>query len=107
MDLPSDGWFSSRWRTGEDTMMITQSMQHSRTRRHGGLVRALFAAVLLAMLVMPLTDVRVGAKDLHPINPIQIGDQPVVDPGTVVDPPVVDPPLDTPTPAPTLPPVQQ
>jgi hypothetical protein len=59
------------------------------------------------MLVMPLTDARVGAKDLHQINPIQIGDQPVVDPGTVVDPPVVDPPVDTPTPAPTLPPVQQ
>ena len=66
-------------------------------------MRVLFAAVLLALVVMPLTNMGVSAKDNIKIDPVILQDQPVVDPGTVVDPPSVD----TPTPEPTIPVLQQ
>src|SRR6476660_10057257 len=99
MKVSSDGWSSARWRIGEDRTMRTQTTRQFRTRRQGGLMRVLFAAVLLALVVMPLTDIGVSAQDNIKIDPVILQDQPVVDPGTVVDPP----PVDTPTPEPTIP----
>src|SRR4029079_6754332 len=103
MKMSSDGWSSARWRIGEERAMRTQTTRQFRVRRQGGLMRVLSAAVFLALVVMPLTDIGVSAKDNIKIDPVILQDQPVVDPGTVVDPP----PVDTPTPEPTIPVLQQ
>ena len=79
--------------------------RQSQTRgtRHGvhggGLGRVLFVAVLMAMLLMPLSGRGVGAQPIDQVDPTILQDQPVV-----LDPSVVDPnlPPDPATPDPSI-----
>ena len=70
--------------------MRTQSTRKTRSQRHGGLVRVLFAAVLLGLLVLPLTAQQIGAQDARQVNPDLVLDEPIV-----IQPEVID---DLPTP---------
>ena len=63
-----------------------------------GFARVLFVAVLMAMLVLPLTGTRAGAEDNSTINPAISSDQPLVVDNSLTD-PAVDPSVVDPDPA--------
>jgi len=78
----------------------TRSHKHSGNSFGGSLTRALFVAFLMAMIILPLTGNMAGAEDNVVINPVVLGDQPLVVDPSVINPPIVDP--DPVTPEPTL-----